>query len=149
MSEYTDNCKRIIEIIRTRPWLFRKNAPNFNLPDYIRHFEHHTKSDFFLFPTMLPFKVEILDKYKDKVFNTAFMGTDIGSISMNTIIQLSPTDHMFFLWGHSADGQDTVLYGTLYTDNPQKYRDFLIDNESLFFNDDKTGGFAGMALLNR
>lgn len=144
MSEYTDNCKRIIEIIKDRPWLFRKDAPNYNLTEYIKYFEYIVNKSFFLFPTMLPFNIEILDKYKENVFNTSFSGADNGTIAMNTIVQLDVDLHICFLWGNSSNNQKTVLYATLFSVDTQPFREFLINNENLFYNDEKISGFAGL-----
>lgn len=148
MSEYTENCKRVIDIIKDRPWLFRKNAPTFGLESYLRHFEHLSKKEFFIFPTMLPYKVEMLDECKKYIFNTSFGVGPNGIISMHTIIQFSKEKHLFLLWGNSSDNRETVLYGTLYTSNPEDYRTFLMENEKFVAKDEKVHGFAGILRTN-
>lgn len=149
MSEYTDNCKRILDFIKTRDWLFNKNAPNFDIHQYIRYFEYGSKKDFFLYPTLFQYKVEILDDFKDKIFNTAFMPMPNGNLSMHTIIQISKNYHIFFLWSCSADNRETVLYGTLFITNPEDFSKFIIDNEKYSYSETQPQGFAAMVNQNR
>ena len=142
MSEYTDNCKRISDIIKNRPWLFKK-TPNLDISEYIKHFERSCDDDFFIFPAMLPYKNEILEKYEKNVFNTMFLPVVNGNLSLHTIVQLNRSHHIFFMWGNSSDNKETVLYATLYTTNPADYRTFLIDNEKYINSEERTAGFSG------
>lgn len=141
MSEYTDNCKRISDIIVARPWLFKK-TPNLNISQYVNHFEEMCDDDMFLFPAMLPYKSSILDKYEKRIFNTMFLPVATGNLSLHTIVQIDKGHHIFLMWGNSTDSKDTVLYATLYTTNPSDYRTFLIENELYIHTEERAAGFA-------
>jgi hypothetical protein len=142
MNEYTRNCKRTVEILKQRPWLFRKNAPAFTLADYLKYFEHLSKAEFFVYSTMMPYKVGILDKYKSKVFNTFYVNIGNSTLSMNTLLQLSASCHILLNWGYSEDNNDTLFFGTMYTDNPTDYPEFIINNEEFIYEEVKPNGFS-------
>ena len=143
MSEYIDNCKRITEILRQREWLF-KQVPPIDISNYIKHFEDIINEGFFLYPTMMPYKCTLLDKYKDNVFNTMFLPAAGGNLSLHTILQLNKEYHIFLLWANSTNNMETVVYATLYTTIPSDYRKFLIENEEYIYDEALAPGFAGM-----
>ena len=141
MSEYTDNCKRIASLIKDRPWLFKK-TPNLSIQEYIEYFARKTKDDFFIFPAMLPYKSEILDKYKNKVFNSMFIPLQPNNLAFHTLLQLDVEYHVYLLWSMSPDTKETVFYATIYTTKSENFRDFLVENESIIYNDERVTGFS-------
>lgn len=130
-------------MMRQRPWLFKK-TPNIDLGGYMKYFEEYVKGDFFLFPAMLPYKKEIIDKYKDNVFNTMFLPAAGGNLSLHTIIQVNEKYHLFLLWANGNDNMDSVFYVTLYVTETDDYRKFLVENESFIYEENSAKGFAGL-----
>lgn len=146
-NEYVDNCKKMLKVFEDRPWLFKKNDL-IPVAEYLLYFERKNKKGFFVFPTMLPFNIPILDEFQKKVFNTLFLPTMGGQLNMNTIVQVSADYHIFFLYGYSPEG-DVVVYATLYTTDPLDYRDFMKKYEEYLHEDKKNLGFSGGVIPDR
>ena len=140
---YIENSKRIMEIIRERPWLFPEGREYAEIGLYIQEFERLNGKEFFMYPTMLPYTIELLDKYSEDVYNTIFLPTGQGNLSMHTILQLSKSLHIFLMWGISSDNRETTLYCTVYTTNPPDFPKFLLTNEKLMYEGKSGAGFFG------
>jgi hypothetical protein len=138
-NEYVENCKKMLKVFEERPWLFRKNDL-VQVSEYLAWFEKKTKKSFFVFPTMLPFDVAVLDQFEEQIFNTFFLPGGNGNLSMHTVVQVSPTFHILWLYGYSPDGA-VVVYATLYTSDPLDYRDFMVQQQAYFHEDQKPLGF--------
>jgi hypothetical protein len=140
-NEFFENSKRVVALLKDRPWLFTE-TPYLTVDRYIKYFEYGKESEFHIFPAMLPFKVEILDEFKGKVYNTMFLPTGPSSLGMHTLIQINHNLHVVFMWGNSNDNRDTVLYATIHALRALDYVKFLTDYDEFVYNDDKpSGGF--------
>lgn len=148
MSEQTDKYNTTLEIMLTRPWLFKKN-PNITLVEYIQHFENINDMDFFMFPAMFPFQPGILDQYKDKVYNTMFLPVSMNNVALHTIVQISKQHHIFFLWNTSNDGTDVVIYATICTTSPTDYNKFLSEQRKFVYDDEKSIGFDASSIFRQ
>lgn len=140
MNDQQENSKRVVKLLRDKPWLVTNN-PYVSVELYMRHFEYGRESEFHIFPSMLPYKIEIFDKYRKQVYNTMFWPTGPSSLGMHTVVQPNRDCHIIFMWGNAPDGHATVTYPTIHTTNPQDYLDFLKENESLVYEYDTHSGF--------
>lgn len=139
-NEFFENSKRVVGYLKDRPWLFTE-APYLSIEKYIKYFEYGKESEFHIFPTMLPYKVDILDRFKDQVYNTMFLPTGPASLGMQTVVQINPNLHVIFMWGNSSDNRETTLYATIHALSALDYVKFLKDYEAYVFNDEKQGGW--------
>jgi len=142
MNEFYENSKRIINFIKDRSWLLT-DSPYLSIESYIKYFEYGKESEFHIFPTMLPYKLSILDKYKNKIYNTSFLPNGPASLGMHTIVQISPKIHIVFVWGSSNDNKEAVVYPTIHSADSVEFINFLKDNEVLVYDDVQFGGFKG------
>jgi hypothetical protein len=140
MNEFLENGKRAVNVLKARPWLFTDN-PYISIEKYIKYFEYGKKSDFHIFSTMLPYKVDLLDKYKDNVYNTMFLPTGPALLGMHTLIQVNPNLHLVIMWGNSSNNRETTLYITLHAASASDYVKFLKEHEDFIYDDEKPQGF--------
>jgi hypothetical protein len=129
-----------VNLIKEKSFLFKK-MNNVSLVDYVKYFEERSDDDFFIFPTMLPYNITIVDKYKTNIFNTMFIPNSSGMLSMHTLLQISPTFHVLLFYSSTSDNKKTALYATIYTTDPKNFRNFLTENESLIIEDETPLGF--------
>jgi len=145
MSEFYDSSKRFVKLIQSRPWLFT-DVPYITAEYYVKHFEKWQEHEFHIFPTMLPYRPEILDHYKDNLYQSLFLSTGPNSLGLHTIIQMSPTLHIVFVWGNSSDNKETALYATLHCADPAEFVKFLNETDRFVYNDSGLrGGFGAMS----
>jgi hypothetical protein len=108
----------------------------------MKDFEKIDGEEFYVFPSIIPYKLEILKKYKDKVYNTLFLPNGPASLGMHTIIQIDSKHHIVFVWGNSIDNKESTVYATIHTSKASNFLDFLKNNEVFVYNDDQRGGFS-------
>ena len=149
MSEYTENSKRLLAFLKDHPFLFRSEMEDMGIADYLKWFEYRNKKDFSAFPALLTYDAKIIELYKDKVVNSMFLPLPNGAMALHTIVQLSPTCHLIFVYASSEDKRRTLVYCTVYSTDSSEFFKF-IDEASPYVTDDERrvgfrdgGGFFG------
>jgi len=141
MSEYTEHSKRLLAFLKERPFLFRDGIEEFSIPDYLKWFEYRNKKDFSAFPALLSYDAKILDSFSKKVVTSMFLPLPNGMLALHTIVQLSPTCHLIFVYANSEDKRKTLVYCTVYSTSPSDFFKFVEDVESYVVEDEKHVGF--------
>jgi hypothetical protein len=130
MSEYNEQVLKLMDILKTKKFLFPKTMPQrMKLGLYFEWFENHLGYEFNQMPAMVHFKPEILDQFTGKVVWTGFSLTDpkSGAYGLHTLVQISKEYHIVFLYAQE-ENQISVI-GTLYISDIHNYIKFMEENE--------------------
>lgn len=141
MSEYTEASKLLLGFLKERPFLFRKGMDDFTIAEYLKWFEERNDSDFFAYPAMMTYDAKMIDLYSKKVVNSMFVPLTSGLLALHTIVQLSPTCHLIFVYSNSSDRRKVITYCTIYSTDPSDFFKFTEDADAYFFEDERHAGF--------
>ncbi len=130
---YIESTTRLTNYLKDRPWLFKK-VPQLTLQQYIEYFNYLNRSDLYYFPFGLPYKIDLLENYKDKIYNSYYIAITTG-MAFHTMIQLSQFSHLILMWGNTSTNRETVVYPTLYTNDPTEYTKLISSVEKFIYSD--------------
>lgn len=144
MSEYNEQVMKLLNVIRTKPFLFPKGmASRMKFSLYFDWFEKHLGNEFNQMPAMVHFNPDILDQYPKKVVWTGFAPADArtGNYGLHTLVQVNKDFHIIFLYAQE-ENQVSVI-ATLYIQDVQDYLKFMDENERYIIRS-RSSGFSGL-----
>lgn len=141
--DYQSKCKAMFEIISNKRENLFKDVEFVSISDYLKYFERQYKCEFYPFPSLFPYRPEIVDKYSKNIYNSFYGQFDpTGNLIFHTIVQFSPTFHGLFIYGNLDDEIDKIaVYVTLHSSDQNNFINFVKDNNEFIYDNTKAVGF--------